>query len=381
MSSAGRGARGRGPTLVLPSAAMSTYLAPSSPRFYRLALAFVATLSACLAHTAAVQAAERVLVLLPERFQVEEEVAERLFGALEAAVERHPDFELEPFEPQTLAMIGEAVGCPDDREDCLAIIGETLEVDLVVFGEIGGAERTVLTELTVWDVAAGEARRVYSRAVEGERAELDSWLPVLARGAVYGDVGRVHLVVTPAGAEVRLDAQPLGTGTEWDLDGFALGPHVIDVSADGYFDRREVVRVDLQPIEVSVELVPTTVEVGVTSGRLWTWVALGTGLAATGAGVAFGLASQSTQETFDEEAGQARVDLDALGDLQDTGEGQATLSNVFFGIGAASLAAAVVLFFVEGAGESDAAPGSGVGDRSARPGDLIVSPFAFGVHL
>lgn len=356
---------------------MSTHPAPSSPRPLRLALAFFAALS--VSSAVAAHAAERVLVLLPDRFQVEEEVAERLFGALEAAVERHPDLELEPFEPQTFDVIGEAVGCPDERDACLGIIGETLEVDLVVFGEIGGADRTVLTELTVWDVSAGEPRRVYSRAVEGERDELDSWLPVLARGAIYGDVGQVRLVVTPAGAEVHLDAQRLGSGSEWDLDGLALGPHVIDVSADGYFDRREVVRVDLQPVEVRVELVPTTVEVGVTSGRLWTWVALGTGLAATGAGVAFGVASQSTQETFDEEASQARLDLGALMDLQDTGEGQATLSNVFFGIGAASLAAAVVLFFVEGAGESG---DGGPADRtSARPGDLIVSPFAIGVHL
>ena len=302
------------------------------------------------------QAGRTVTVLLPEQFQVDESVALDLFEALGEAVSQHPDYALADLPPQTLPDLREAIGCVDDGPECLELLGEILETNLILWGEVGAAGNAHLVELTLWDVDRGAAHYQYSKAVDGDADALSAVMPILARGVVFGPVGEIEIRVDPADARIEFDSQAVPSESPLLLTGLELGPHVIRVSRDGYFEARETVFVDVDLTEVSFELVPTTVEVVEEGGRLWTWVALGTGVALAGAGVAFALASQDSQDAYDAAASQIQVDLDELQSLQDDGESSALLANVFFGAGGAALVAAVVLFFVEGDTETVTRP-------------------------
>jgi hypothetical protein len=314
-----------------------------------------------LSLTASAQEEFTVTVLMPSSFQVGEAETTLMWESLQDAVESHRDFELSELPPQTLDDLLFAVGCSSPSPECLDIIHEDLGSDFLIFGELGATGRAFLVEMTLWDFEAREAVRRFTKAVEGDTAEFRTLIPLLARGIVYGDVGRVEIHVRPREATVLFDQRPTGEARPIVLQHLELGTHVIRASMPGYFDYSETIYVGLETERMEITLVPTTREVEVRGGRVWTWVALGTGVALTGAGVAFGLLAQDTQSRFDDGANALTLNLSALESLQDEGETQSTLANVFLIAGGAALAAAVVLFFVE---ESGVVVDSGAGHRS-----------------
>lgn len=308
-----------------------------------------------------------VTVLLPDAFQVSGEDTGRLLESISAAVESHPDFRLNEIPPQTLSELLLAVGCTTPDPDCLDVVNEILESDFLIWGELGATERAFLVEMTLWDFQAREAVRRFTKAVESDLDEFRQLIPLFGRGIVWGDVGRVQIFVDPPDAELLFDSRPVGQERPIWVEHIELGTHVIRATADGYFDHSETIFVDIDAETVEIELVPTQREVEVTGGRVWTWVALGSGLALTGAGITFGLLSQSTQDSFDSAAGGLSLDLNEVQDLQDQGELEATLSNVFFIAGGLSLIAGIVLFFLE----EEEQPRVDSGDRGA---DVSIAP-------
>jgi hypothetical protein len=337
----------------------------------RIASVFAAlVITAALSLTASAQDEFTVTVLLPDAFQVGGAETTLMWESLQEAVDRHPDFSLNELPPQTLDQLLAAVGCSEPTADCLDIIHEILESDFLIFGELGATERAFLVEMTLWDFEAREAVRRFTKAVEGDVREFRRLIPLLARGIVHGDVGRVEIRVRPPEAAVLFDQRPTPSARPIVIEHLELGTHVIRASLPGYFDYSETIYVGLETEHVDVNLVPTTREIEVRGGRVWTWVALAGGVALTGAGTAFGLLAQDTQSQFDDGARALTLDLAELESLQDEGETQAMLANVFFIAGGAALAAAVVLFFVE---ESGVVVDSGAGRN---PGVSVVPRLA-----
>ena len=82
-------------------------------------------------------------------------------------------------------------------------------------------------------------------------------------------------------------------------------------------------------------------------GRLWTWITLGTGLAIVGGGVWLGLVAQDKLDEADSVEGK-RLQQDEFDTLRDEGETAALGSILLYGLGAATIAASVVIFFLEG---------------------------------
>ena len=75
-------------------------------------------------------------------------------------------------------------------------------------------------------------------------------------------------------------------------------------------------------------------------GRLWTWVAAGTSVAALAAGGFFGMQAKSTDATITGSQ-HSRAELDGLqSDLQ----GQASKANLFLGVGVGLAAVTAALF-------------------------------------
>ena len=300
-----------------------------------------------LPSTAVTQSGNSVTVLQPERFRVSEELADELYQHLGTAVQEHPDYVLADLPPQTLEDLIQTIGCTDSRAECVTMLGEILETDYLVWGNIGGSGTAFLVELTFWSVAENQAIYQYTKAIEGEVEGFTSMLPVLARGVVFGPVGEVRIEFQPDDVVIEFDTHPIPGNSPIILTGIDLGPHVLIARHEEYFDYRDVVVVDINPVTAQVEMVPLVEEIEQTSGRLWTWLALGTGVALTGTGVAFGLLAQSNQDDYDQRASAVRVDQQGLSALQDEGERNALLANIFYGVGAAGIVAAVILFFVE----------------------------------
>lgn len=316
----------------------------------RIIVTFVFLVSTLLCFDVEAQEPATVTVLLPSRFQVEAAVADQLLEALNEAVRAHPDYTLSDIPPQTLSELLLAVGCNEPNPECLDLANEILESDYLIWGDIGGTERAYLVELTMWDFATDSAANRLTKAVDGDAEAFTALLPIFARGIVYGPVGQVEITVDPPDAAVEFDSRPAPEDRPIVLQGLELGPHVIRASRDGYFDYQQELVVDIDPVAVLVDMVPTTEEIEVSGGRLWTWIALGSGVALTGAGIALALLEKDTQDQFDTAAGEVQVNLQDLQDLQDQGELEALLANIFLATGGAALVAGVVLFFVEDTG-------------------------------
>ena len=293
------------------------------------------------------QSGNSVTVLQPERFRVSEEVANELYAHLGRAVGEHQAYELADLPPQTLDDLLLTIGCTDSEAQCVGVLGEILETDYLVWGNVGGSGEAFLVELTFWNVAEGREVYKYTKAIEGDLESFTALMPVLARGVIFGPVGEVRIEFQPPDASVEVDTHPIPGTSPIILTGLDLGPHVVVARHDEHFDFREVIVADVNPVTAHVEMVPLVEEIEQTSGRLWTWFSLGTGVALTGTGVAFGLLAQSNQEDYDQRASAVRVDQRGLSTLQDEGERNALLANIFYGAGAAGIIAAVILFFVE----------------------------------
>lgn len=80
-----------------------------------------------------------------------------------------------------------------------------------------------------------------------------------------------------------------------------------------------------------------------TGPRVWTWVLTGVGLAALAGGGTFGYLASSAKDDFDNEPYADEADK-----LRDTIDAHSLAANILFGVGGASLVAALVLFFTEG---------------------------------
>jgi len=89
--------------------------------------------------------------------------------------------------------------------------------------------------------------------------------------------------------------------------------------------------------------------------RVWTWVVLGVGAGALVGGGVFGYLASSAKADFDKE-----LYADKANDLKNTAESRALLANILFGVGGAGMAAALILFFTEGADQPTATESAGL---------------------
>jgi hypothetical protein len=290
---------------------------------------------------------ETVSVLYPDTYQVPEGIGDRVYEALMEAIDDHTNYESSDLPPQTLDDLLFAIGCVGDRMECTTNAGEILETDLLLWGSVAGSGDAYLVEFVLWDVSLNSARYHYSKGIEGDLDTLYNLLPVLTVGVTHGSVGIFSLRISPADAHVELDSSPMFGSQPYRATGLELGPHIIRVTHPDYYEYRETIVIGLVPETIEVNLIPTTEEIEVTSGRLWTWIALTSSVAFSGTGVAFALLTESSQNNFDNEADRIQLNIDELNNLQEEGERNALLSNLFFGAGAGSLVMAVVLFFLE----------------------------------
>lgn len=138
----------------------------------------------------------------------------------------------------------------DGSARCLIAIGKRLEVDLVVSGNVAALGDSYVVNIKVVDVATGEElRRIASDPLRGEPDALIESIRVaayrlLAPERLQGDVA---LLVDRRGAQVSLDGRVVGeTPLAGPISALSLGPHLLEVKAEGYEPFSETVDVRFQ---------------------------------------------------------------------------------------------------------------------------------------
>ncbi len=192
-------------------------------------------------------------------------------------------------------------------------------------------------------------------------------------------VQQVLIFAEPASAKIEVDGK--GVGVSPASVELAAGQHALTVSADGFTTVERSFTVSLaKSSELTVALTPKaeqTPSIPVSpkkdapvaskdpsltpadsqkpstpdlktpapkKGRVVTWIAGGTALAALGAGIGLGVAANGAAQSL-KSTERSRADATAL---QQQAQGMATGANIAYGVAGAAAIAAVVLFFVEG---------------------------------
>ena len=165
----------------------------------------------------------------------------------------------------------------------------------------------------------------------------------------------VRVSTEPSGAAVEVEQTARGT-TPLEMK---LGPgtYAVRVTRDGFVPVDRSITVSNAPVQLELTLSPLTntpplvdaaalqSKEGRPHRRVWTWVAVGVGGASVlGAATMGGLAAQSQQNYF-KGSPPTRGTIDGY---EKSARGQATASNVLWGVGGGLLAVGATLFFIEG---------------------------------
>jgi tetratricopeptide (TPR) repeat protein len=219
-------------------------------------------------------------------------------------------------------------------------------------------------EIAGTDADDDSVRQRIAEAIERVRAEQAALEPVpepdepdepveeVATAPAEVDLmGSVSASASVSGSRLRIDGQ----GT-WDL------PATIELAPGSYTGR--ITAPDHRPVPVSVWVEPgglTRIDVALEptapspTRRIAAWSAIGAGAAFTGAGLLFYMQAQNR---YDEAVaiGRTGIDRGRFDATAQTGRTNATLSNVFYGVGAASLVAGMTLLGMEWFGSGPESP-------------------------
>jgi len=181
-------------------------------------------------------------------------------------------------------------------------------------------------------------------------------------GRERATTGLLRLSVDPAGAQVSIDDRPMGAAPFAEPLPLPPGDHRLSIVAAGRQDWVGRVQVRAGDTTHAVaELPAATVHEAVKGGRLWTWIAGGTAVAAGLGGVILGAGAQGTMN--DAQATYDAGDVATAHQLERDARSQADSADYLFGAAIVLGVTGVILYFVEGsavATETHPAAQSGV---------------------
>ncbi|MBH25290.1 MAG: hypothetical protein CMH57_12735 [Myxococcales bacterium] len=181
-------------------------------------------------------------------------------------------------------------------------------------------------------------------------------------GSSKKNVGLLDITTTPEGAQIVINGRDMETNTPYQA-AHPSGPIDLELKLDGFetYSRS----FDLEPgreIVVDTDLRRT--------GRVWTWVAMGTGAALLGGGIWTGIIAQDRLDIVNSTEGKRREDYE---DVKSEGESYALTSVILYSAGAAALITAGYLYFHEVPEQPEE------GDASAQQIELRLGPDFVGV--
>jgi TolB-like protein len=375
-------------------------------------LAFAGAL--CAAQAARAQTSVAVLGLEPQ--DGSEGLAKELTDALRQRASAMRGFVLAA--SKDLVEIKLVFGCVDEAPTCMANAGKTLGAHKLLFGNVRKVGNGFRVTLKWVDVGTGKLENTLSETVtveslsrENERGMTSRWISQLS-GIKIG--GAMQIAANLDGASVFVDEKLVGTtgGQPVMVPQIAPGNHQVRIEKSG--SKPYIARVKVAPGEVtqvSARLEPEVAENGGGGGggaqlgggggehngggeveqpghtsRILFWTTLGAGVASAAAVVGFGLHTKSLEDdkkTAIANSPVTRISMSGPGDnvcdlahsmgdtrlagICDDGARSATLTNVFLGVGVASLAASAWFYYK---GYVDVSP-----DHTAAGTRMRVSPY------
>jgi hypothetical protein len=303
-------------------------------------------------------------------------------------------------------------GCVDEVPACMAHAGHSLGADKVLFGTLKRAPSGFKVTLKWLDVAGARIENSLIEPIPAEsangpgiRALAIRWFATLS-GIKIG--GALQISTNVSGAEVWLDEKPVGSIADrpLSLQQLAAGVHQVRIEKSGY--RHFVTRVRVSAGEVAqlaarlepeaapppvpaapqesapaaaVTPPPRDVERPGHGSRIAFWSTVAMGAASAAAVVGFGLHTLSLEDDKTRAIASSPVDAirnssrdtnvcslakanladPHLASICDDGSTSATLTNVFIGVGVASLAASAWFYYkgyMDGGTSSDRVTGS-----------------------
>ena len=129
-------------------------------------------------------------------------------------------------------------GCLDERAECLAKAGRSLGADRLVFGSLRKASGGYTVVVKQLDVSTGAIDRFVSETVPARALQREEELTALSQRVtrvLLGSAlrGGLRVLSLPAGAEVRVDGQPVGQ-TPLVLTDLLASAHTVSLALPGY---------------------------------------------------------------------------------------------------------------------------------------------------
>ena len=334
-------------------------------------LAFACSLGA--AQAARAQTTVAVLGLEPQ--DGAEALAKELTDALRQRTAAMRGFQLAG--QKDLVEIKLVFGCVDEAPPCMAAAGKTLGAHKMLFGSVRKMGNAYRVSLKWVDVGTGKLENQITETVgvdalsrENERGMTARWLSQLSGVKISG---ALQISANVDGGQVFVDEKLVGTtgGQPVMVPQIAPGPHQVRVEKTGskpYIGRVKVTSGEITSVTAKLESEVTETGGGQVGGgehgggeteqpgrtsRILFWTTLATTAASAAAVVAFGLHTKSLEDDKSAYiAGKTQymnqgnvcpiarsMNDTRLVQICNDGESSATLTNVFIGVGVASLAA------------------------------------------
>jgi hypothetical protein len=278
-------------------------------RILPASMAVSLVLEALCGSAVAQKAARKLVALDLEARDLPESLGRMATGAVRRAAQRIPRYRLAPPPALRLRAMLLALGCARLDRACLTKIGQQLEVDEIVHGEIGRTATGFLLRLSLFEVATGATARTAEREVAAsEGTEAFAAAVEDATATVLGEVPQLVVDSNVEGAVVLVNGQPVGVTPITVTEGLKVGTNEVLVRHSGHEDfvakvvvrpgRPQALRATLRPkarpplLERKLPLspsAPATVERPFYK-RWWFWTLVG--VAVTGAVTAALLASR-----------------------------------------------------------------------------------------
>lgn len=201
---------------------------------------------------------------------------------------------------------------------------------------------------------------------------------VQARLVSSDRVGSVRLLISEAGAQIRVDGRPIGRSPLAEPVRLSAGKHELEVMKPGYgvYTRQievqaggeESLTVDLSD-EVGGAIGTSSAGGGSGGTNFWPWVVTGVGVAAVGGAVFTGFSAQSLHEQLTDK--RDKREPIASQDV-DTGNTMVLLTNILYGVGGAAVLGGVAWWLFDG-GPLDRSASTSVGFGTTPEGGSSVT--------
>jgi hypothetical protein len=268
------------------------------------------------------------------------------------------------------------VGCGEPTVECLQMVAESFNAEVILYGKVWGNDRGIFLEVQLFDAQLGESLLddPIQRSFESQDNEL---LLKMAVGEIqqvfYPFTGEITIASTEPATEILLDGVEVGNTSNGPvkLTGRKLGEHTV-TARKGAEENTQVVVV-LHDAPLSLTLNPGSPSTGGSDdsepfAHTGSLIAFGLGGASLVAGGIFSSIVNSQNEEVRDLAAQDPINASSANDLLDSGPTNELLQFVFYGVGAVAIGTGVVLYMMEG---SEEAPSAGTTITPILTGDGV----------